>query len=243
MELQRSERTRRPTTRYSSEELMPVKKRKIEHTSFDEDDDEDATALLSKFMASPPLTSASSPFAFRASKSKPWVCYICGHATTNKKDMRGHFRQIHGLNADDTRMKWTDVSQGTPKAQNFVIVPSVREVKPAVRAVGAVPAPYSSETPGVEQGQEKASGRGEEQELGEHIRNNAKVIFFSRTQTPRVRLFAACDAPHKMFAQATAGGVFPENTQECWPLKSTIKKVNCPLLRTTRKISTTFSSS
>jgi hypothetical protein len=235
MELQRSERTRRPTTRYSTEELVPAKKRKIEHTSFDEDDEEDSTALLSKFMASPPLTSASSPSTSRASKSKPWVCYLCGDATTNKKNMRGHFRQVHGLNPDETRMKWTDVSRGTQESQHFVIVPNAREAIATARAASSAPAPGLRDPLGAEQAQDEAPHREQEEELAEHIRNNTKIIFFSRVQTPRVRLFATCDASHKLFAQATAGGVFSREHARVLAVEIDDQKNEIPLVEDDEK--------
>lgn len=206
--LQRSERARRPTTRYNSEELAPTRKRKVNETSFDLDDDEDSNALLSKFMASSPLTSASSLSFLRASKTKPWVCYLCGDASTNKKYMRSHFRQIHGLNPDETRMKWTHSRDGTQKAQTFVIAPNGKEATATKRTARMEAVPDKGKALGAEQVEETAPREDNEHELDEHIRNNTKVIFFSRTHTPRVRLFATCDTSHKLFAQATAGGVF-----------------------------------
>jgi hypothetical protein len=207
-DLQRSARARKPTTRYTSEELAPALKRKIPNTSFDQDDDEDSNALLSKFMTSSPLISTSSRSFLRASKSNPWVCYLCGDATTNKKDMRTHFRHVHGLNPDESRMKWADLREGTQKVQSFVIVPNVREPPAAARAAGMEAVAGAETTPVTEQAQEEAARQNHDAKLEEHVKNNTKIIFFSRTQTPRVRLFAACDSSHKLFAQATAGGVF-----------------------------------
>lgn len=201
-DLQRSARARKPTTRYTSEELATAPKRKIPDTSFDRDDDEDSNALLRKFMTSPSLSPTSSPSFLRASKSNPWVCYLCGDATTNKKDMRSHFRQVHGLSPDETRMKRADSREGTHKVQTFAIAPNEREAPAAASAAG------TETTPVAEKVQEERHGQNDDQKLEEYVKNNTKIMFFSRSQTPRVRLFAACDSAHKLFAQATAGGVF-----------------------------------
>ena len=49
-------------------------------------------------------------------------------------------------------------------------------------------------------------------ELQSHLLNNLICLFYGSTQgsLPRARLFGACDTVRKLFAQATAGDVFPD---------------------------------
>jgi hypothetical protein len=195
LDLQRSNRVRKPTTRYTTEELAPTKKRKLEHSSFDEDDDDEGSdVLLSKFMTSPQLVSTSTPASRRASKSKPWVCYLCDDTATYKSDMRSHFREEHGMDPDENRLKLADSRAETQKAQPVMTTRNTRGVRGSQRTLEIESTPDAEEVCDLE--------------FGEHIKKNTKVMFFSRTQAPRIRLFSACDSVHKLFAQATAGDVF-----------------------------------
>ena len=48
--------------------------------------------------------------------------------------------------------------------------------------------------------------------IKKHIQNNAVLLFCSQSsQTPRVRLFAACNTVQKLFAQAMAGDLFDDS--------------------------------
>lgn len=197
---QRSERARRPVARYASEEFAPARKRKVEDTSFDQDDDEESEALLSKFMTSRPLANTSSPTSARASKSKPWACYLCDHARTHKKDMRYHLRQIHGIAVpDEARMRATDFVQEIGKAQHTSKIQTGMELRGAEKA---------REIDRVRGMRQQVQDQDQDWKLEEYINNNAKVMFFSPAQARRVRSFSACNSVHKLFAQATAGGVF-----------------------------------
>ena len=197
-DLQRSDRVRKPTTRYTSEELAPTKRRKVENTASDQDDDEESDMLLSKFMTSPQLVSKSTPTFLRASKLKPWVCYLCDYTSTNKTKMRYHFREIHRHSLDENLLKQAGLREGTQQVQPLGTSRNTRNLRASERTLGMEVTPDAEEVP--RQNHDLA--------LDEHIKNNTKVIFFSRTQEPRTRLFSACDSVHKLFAQATAGEVF-----------------------------------
>ena len=195
LDLHRSNRVRKPTTRYTTEELATTKKRKLEHSSFDEDDDnEGSDVLLSKFMTSPQLVSTSTPTSRRATKSKPWVCYLCDDTAAYKSDMRSHFREEHGMDPDENRLRLADSTGETQEALPVMTTRNSRGVRASERTLEIESTPDAEEA--------------RDLEFGEHIRKNTKVMFFSRTQAPRVRLFSACDSVHKLFAQATAGEVF-----------------------------------
>ncbi len=52
------------------------------------------------------------------------------------------------------------------------------------------------------------------EELVEHAQNNAVFLFYSKdSPQPRARLFSACNSVQKLFAQAIAGDVFPDDTK------------------------------